>query len=163
MAIIKRWQAAVRRLVGRGWASGVLRRLLPPIDRGILRLTSGRWSLTYLVTGLPVALVSVEDSVRGALHSAPLVVIPDKGDLILVASNFGSKQHPHWCALLRSVRVTHVLWRGTPGDFSVEELEGADRRRAWSRATELYQGYGIYAERAGARGIPVFRLMPREP
>jgi len=163
MAIIKGWQAAVRRLVGRGWASGVLRRLLPPIDRGILRLTSGRWSLTYLVTGLPVALVSVEDPARGHLHRVPLVVVPDRGDLILVASNFGSKQHPHWCALLRSVRVAHVIWRGSPRDYSVEELEGEDRQRAWSLATELYQGYGIYANRAGARSIPVLRLMPREP
>jgi deazaflavin-dependent oxidoreductase (nitroreductase family) len=163
MAVIKGWQAGFRRLLSRGWGSGVLRRLLPPIDRSLLKLTAGQWSLTYLVTGLPVALVSVEDTARGFPHSVPLVVIPDESGLILVASNFGSKHHPRWYALLRSVRVAQVLWRGNPRIYRVEELEGASREYAWSRATELYQGYGIYAERAGARSIPLLRLIPRNP
>lgn len=163
MAVIKWCQAGIRRLVGRGWASGVLRRLLPPIDRRILRLTAGRWSLTQWVVGLPVALVSVEDTARGYPHSVPLVVVPDTSGLILVASNFGSRRHPRWCALLRSVRVAQVLWRGTRRKYDVEELEGADRQRAWSLATELYQGFGIYAERAGDRSIPLLRLVPLEP
>lgn len=126
-------------------------------------MTAGRWSLTYLVTGLPVALVSIEDKARGYPHSVPLVVVPDTSGLILVASNFGSRRHPRWWVLLRSARIAQVLWRGTQREFAVEELEGADWQRAWAEAMELYQGYGIYAERAGARSIPLLLLVPLEP
>jgi deazaflavin-dependent oxidoreductase (nitroreductase family) len=163
MGIISWSQARIRRRVASGWGIGLLRRWLPQLDRPILQLTSGRWSLTAWATGLPVALVDVSDDLRGGGRSVPLVVVPDSAGLILVASNFGSDRHPRWYRKLKELGVARLTWRGVHTDYGVEELEGAAREQAWSRATQVYEGYRTYAERTGGRDIPLLHLVPRNP
>ncbi len=51
--------------------------------------------------------------------------------------------------------------RGRSGEYVARVTEGEERERMWRRAIEVYPGYDDYAERAGAREIPVVALSPK--
>jgi deazaflavin-dependent oxidoreductase (nitroreductase family) len=156
----ERWQRRVRAWVAGGRGTGLFRWLLPPLDLALLSLSGGRWSVTSWGTGLPVAMVLVADGSGSEFRKVPLVVVPDEGSLVLVASNFGSQKHPRWYRALASSGEADVVWQGERETYAVEVLAGQARQRAWSRAETLFAGYTVYADMAGGRQIPLLRLTP---
>src|SRR5512147_2125192 len=82
-----------------GW---FLARILPHLDRPVLRLTRGQRSPTSLLAGLPVVIVTTIGAKSGEPRSLPLVAIPEGENVILIASNFGQKHHPAWYYNLRA-------------------------------------------------------------
>jgi deazaflavin-dependent oxidoreductase (nitroreductase family) len=72
------------------------------LDRPVLRLSRGRYSLTRLLAGLPVVTVTTIGAKSGQPRSLPLVALPDGEHVILIASNYGQKHHPAWYYNLRA-------------------------------------------------------------
>ena len=50
--------------------------------------------------------------------------------------------------------------RGSRGSYRAREAAGAERDRLWQTVLSVYDGYDVYAERAGSREIPVVVLEP---
>ena len=136
-------------------------RTLHHFDRPLLRMTHGRHSLTSLMSGLPVVTVTTLGAKSGQPRSLPLIAIPDEGNVILIASNFGQHHHPAWYYNLRAHPEVQLTYEGQTVTYLAHETDGAERERCWQRAVDLYSGYANYKQRAKHRQIGVFLLTPQ--
>jgi len=136
-------------------------RTLHHFDRPVLRLSHGRYSLTNVLAGLPVVVVTTIGAKSGQPRSLPLVAIPDRENVILIASNFGQQHHPAWYYNLRAHPDVKLTYEGKTVTYLAHETEGVERDRCWQHAVDLYPGYALYKERASQRKIGVFLLTPQ--
>ena len=147
----------VMRANASGW---ILARMLHHLDRPVLRLSRGRYSVTSMLAGLPVVMVTTTGAKSGLPRSLPLVAIPDGENVILIASNFGQKHHPAWYHNSRAHPEVHLTYAGRTVAYTARETTGDERERCWRRAADLYSGYPLYERRAAGRHIPVMLLVP---
>lgn len=150
---MERW---MRRFVmskaGTAFAMKVSTRVDPPL----LKATRGRFSTGM---GFPVVLLTVPGRKSGVERTVPLVYFTQGEEVILVASSFGRAKHPAWYLNLTAAGTAKLTAGGAiEVSHRVRETEGAERDRLFGLAERLYAGYGLYAERAGDREIPVLAL-----
>jgi deazaflavin-dependent oxidoreductase (nitroreductase family) len=153
-------QRAVHIVTRTAAGSWLFARTLHQLDRPVLRLSRGRYSVTSTLTGLPIVMVSTIGAKSGQLRHLPLVVIPDGENVILIASNFGQKRHPAWYHNLRAHPEVRLTYAGQTVTYTAHETAGDERERCWRRAADLYSGYPLYERRAAGRHIPVMLLVP---
>ena len=127
------------------------------VDPFLLRVTRGRFSTGI---GFPVVLLTVPGRKSGVERSVPLVYFTEGDDVILIASTFGRSKNPAWYLNLVAAGEGALTGGGATARYSVRETEGPERDRLYALAEGLYQGYGLYKERAGDRTIPVLALSP---
>jgi deazaflavin-dependent oxidoreductase (nitroreductase family) len=140
-----------------------LARALPPLDRLFLRLSAGQATLTSLVTGLPVAMVTTIGARSGRPRTAPLLTIRDPGDpstLALVASNWGQRRYPAWYYNLRANPLATCASGGKVRTYLAHEAAGEEYEQFWRYAVSTYLGYVAYQKRAAVRRIPIMVLVP---
>ena len=142
-------------------SSWFLARTLHHFDRPMLRLSHGRYSVTSLLAGLPVVTVTTIGAKSSQPRSLPLIAVPDGGNVILIASNFGQKHHPAWYYNLRAHPEVQLTYEGRTVAYTARETSGEERARCWQRAVDLYSGYALYEVRASHRHIGVFLLTPQ--
>jgi deazaflavin-dependent oxidoreductase (nitroreductase family) len=135
-----------------------LLRVLPPIDRALLRLTRGRVSSA----AGRVCLVVTTGARSGKRRASPLFFLRDGDRIVLIGSKGGSPRHPGWYHNLRAHPETAVLLGGEERSYRAHEAEGPERDRLWACALASYAGYAAYQQRAGARRIPIMVLVPVE-
>jgi deazaflavin-dependent oxidoreductase (nitroreductase family) len=131
----------------------------PYIDRGLLRLTDGRW--TTAGRGR-VGFLKVRGAKTGAERVTPLVWTRDGDNVLLVASRGGDVKHPAW---YRNVVANPDVRFSKDGDeraYRARTATAEERPRMWELCARRYPGYDVYQKRAGAREIPVVVLEPPE-
>jgi deazaflavin-dependent oxidoreductase (nitroreductase family) len=133
-----------------------------PLDLLLIRLSKGRYSLTGILSGLPVVTLTAVGARSGRPRTLPLVGIPDGERVVLIASNFGRPHHPAWHHNLLANPEARLTSHGRTGIYIAHEATGAERGRYWGRAVDLYSGYTVYQARAGGRAIPVMVLTPKD-
>lgn len=153
-------QRAVARFAASGPGSWLLADVLHRVDRPVHRLTGGRHTVTSLLSGLPVAMVTTTGARTGQPRSVPLIVVPIEDRLALVASNYGQPHHPSWSHNLLANPDGTIVVEGRTWPFRARQVTGAERARVWERCTRLYPGYETYVRRAAPRVIRVFLLDP---
>jgi deazaflavin-dependent oxidoreductase (nitroreductase family) len=116
--------------------------------------SGGTRSTTLRDTGLPVIIVTMMGARSGKVRKIALMRVEHAGEYLLVASKGGHPENPGWYANL--VADPHVMIQDgpQPHDFTVRELDGAERDVWWDRAVAAFAPYAEYAERAG-RIIPI--------
>lgn len=137
----------------------IFSRLLHHLDRALLRLSGGRWTVPRLA-GLPVVELTATGARSGQRRSVPLIGIPDEERVILIASNWGQPKDPAWYHNVRANPDVTVSADGQAQAYRARILSGPEREAAWDRAVARYPGYAAYRRRAG-REIPVVLLEPR--
>ena len=153
----------VQRLTVARPVSRLLARGLRPADRWLLRLTGGRLTLTTLLTGLPVVVLTTRGARSSQPRSVPLVPLLDGEAVVLVASAFGNKHHPAWYHNLRAhPRVTLSSDR-RQAVYLARPATSEEWNRYWSMAVATYPGYAAYRARCGERAIPILVLTPDGP
>ncbi len=76
-----------------------LSRNLHHFDRIFLKMTKGRTTLTSILTGLPVVVLTTTGAKSGLPRTTPVFYIRDSNDptlLAVIASNWGQDHHPAW-------------------------------------------------------------------
>ncbi len=141
----------------------LLSRILMPLDRLTLRLTREKYSLTTMLSGLPVIWLTTFGKITGQPRSCPLIPLPAGERLVLFATNFGSARHPSWYLNLQANPQVLVRLNGATGKFIAQNAEENDREIFWRQAVALYPGYDRYAASAGKRRIPIVLLTPEDP
>jgi deazaflavin-dependent oxidoreductase (nitroreductase family) len=132
-------------------------RVLPHLDRPLLRATGGRFSTSV---GYPVLLLTTTGARSGEPRQTPLVYGTDGDRITLIASKGGATTHPAWLHNLRKNPKVTVLAGSRSGEYLASEAAGAERDRLWQSAVRFYRGYADYQRRAGDRQIPVVVLTP---
>ena len=136
--------------------------------RMITRTISGTHEFWYRMTGglvggslgrLPVLLLTTTGRKSGKKRTTPLVYLADGDNLVIIASNGGSDQHPEWWLNLRANPNAEVQVGPDVKSVIAEKAEGTERERLWREVNELYDGYDEY-QRSTKREIPVVVLRP---
>lgn len=147
-------RALARALGHRRWFARLGRGLVPA-DRFVGRLTGGRLVALGLI---PSLLLTTTGRRSGQPHQTPLLAVPDGDGLVVIGSNWGGPRQPAWALNLLARPEATVTRHGQTFPVRAHRLAGAERERAWRLALHHWPAYQTYAERAGTRGLHVFRL-----
>jgi len=153
-------QKLVRRVAASGPGAWLFARLMQRIDRPVFRLTGGRYTLSSLLSGLPVVMLTTTGARSGQPRTVPVLGIPVRGGVAIVASNWGQDRHPAWYHNLCADPDAEIVVDGLVR--RVRAIEPDDERRAeiWQEGLRLYPGFEQYERRASHRRIRVFVLEP---
>jgi deazaflavin-dependent oxidoreductase (nitroreductase family) len=160
--------AALRGLVVRALSSGAARRVLergvPRLDRAVYRMTGGRASLSSLLSGLPVVLLTTTGARTGRRRQVLLLSLVDGDRVVVTAANWGGARNPGWYHNLRARPEATISVRGVERAVVAHEAEGAERERLWRLGlarvpARLGEGWTDNPHRR----IPVLVLTPSAP
>lgn len=157
------FHALIQRLAASPRASWVLARVLRYADRFVVWLSAGRTSLTSMLAGVPVVMVTTTGARSGRPRTSPLLPIRDpaeEGRFALIASNWGQHHLPAWYFNLKKNPRALVAGGRQSEQYVAREASGEEYGRFWRYAVDTYFGYGLYKQRAGRR-IPIM-VMERE-
>jgi deazaflavin-dependent oxidoreductase (nitroreductase family) len=152
----------VRKTAGTRLMIAIYLRIQVPVDRFVYRLTHGRTTLSSLLSGLPVVMLTTTGARTGAARTQPVLGIPDGDAVVVIASNYGRRHTPAWCHNLRVDPHAFVTMQGTTRPVVAHELEDPEHERWFRRGIELYPPFEQYRRRASPRRIPILRLEPAE-
>jgi deazaflavin-dependent oxidoreductase (nitroreductase family) len=128
------------------------------IDRRVHRLSGGRHTFASLVSGIPVVMLTTTGAKSGQSRTVPVLGIPTRGDVAIIASNFGQYRHPAWYHNLRAQPDAEVVIDGKRRRVRAVEADGERRSEIWQEGLRVYPGFGQYERRASHRRISVFVL-----
>jgi deazaflavin-dependent oxidoreductase (nitroreductase family) len=152
------WHSLIQKAAATSFGSWLLAGNLHRIDRPFLRLSSGRTSLTGILAGLPVVILTTTGAKSGKPRSTPLAAVFDEDKVILIASYLGKCRHPAWYHNLKANPKARLKIAGEERGYIAREAQGEERERYWAQAVQLYHGYENYREKASNRRIPVMVL-----
>ena len=153
-----RYVAAVRWLGAKDWFPPIGKRIFPPLDRLVYRLTGGRMMSVGPVL-FPTLLLTTTGHRSGKACTTPLFFVRDGESIIVAGSNFGLPAHPVWSEnLLRNREATVQIGQGSRR-YTARPASDSEAARAWPRLVEFWPAYDRYRERAG-RDIRIFVLTP---
>lgn len=109
--------------------------------------------------GMPMMLLNMTGAKSGRSLTSPLVYSEDGDDMVIIASKAGAPTHPNWYHnLVANPDVTVEV--GTEKYAATAVVtEGADRAALYAAQAALMPQFADYADKAGSREIPVFRLI----
>jgi deazaflavin-dependent oxidoreductase (nitroreductase family) len=139
-------------------------RTLHRFDRLALKMSGNQFTLSSLLGGLPIVMVTTTGARSGLPRTLPLIAVLDEtepGKLALIATNWGQQQYPAWYYNLRAHPQATVSLKGQAAAYTAHEAEGDEYEKFWQAAAATYIGYPFYKERiAGGRRIPIMILTP---
>ena len=150
------YAGAVRRLGRTRAFAWVFSRVLPPID---VRFSRRRRSLTSLGTDFPLCYLTTTGRRTGEERTVPLLHVADGERVILIASNWGRRNHPAWALNLEASHAARVAVGGVDRPYCARRATREEESRYWRDAVSFWPGYDDYRGRAG-RPIRMFVLEP---
>jgi deazaflavin-dependent oxidoreductase (nitroreductase family) len=154
---VQLWIRRIAATRGLAWLSA---RILHRIDALVFRATRGRTTFSTWISGMPIVMLTTTGAKTGKQRTLPLVALPDGDELIVIASNFGRRNHPAWYYNLRAHPRVVVAVNGVRRHVEAHELSGEERDWWYQRGIDINPGWVQYRQRAAHRLIPVIRLVP---
>ena len=137
-----------------------LRQFIKPFSRFnvlIYRLTGGRLMGTF--QGRPVVLVTMTGAKSGQQRTIPLMYVPYKEGVIIVASQGGAPHSPVWYKNLVANPDIEVQVRSRKMKLRARQVDDEEKARVWPTCCEHYPAFEDYQARTD-RNIPVFVCEP---
>lgn len=156
------WLRLSQRIAATRAARWLLPRVLPRIDRALIRVSAGRLSLPTVLAklGIPVVELTTIGAKTGRERRVPVLGIREGERWIVVASNWGRERHPAWYHNLKANPEVEVTYEGRTDEYVAREATGERRAECWERALELNPALETYRQSSGDRRIPVVELVP---
>ena len=153
-----RLQMTLQRAAARPWISSTLQKTLYPLDKTLHRSSGGRHTVSGMITGIPVIMLTTTGAKTGKARSIPLIGIPMEDRLVVIGSNYGTKATPDWVHNLEANPAAEVTYRDRR--VAVVARRATDRKtdRAFELAAAVYAAFPSYRARAAEREIRVFAL-----
>lgn len=136
-------------------------RILHPLDKAVLKLTKNSSSLTSILSGIPVIVLTTIGARSGEPRTVPLLGVIKDGKIFLIASNWGQKHHPGWYYNLKKNKEAQLSIGKEKGHYIARDATDAEREEYWTNAVRMYPGYAEYKKRITSRKIPMFILSPK--
>ena len=150
--------APVRFVGSTALGARLVSRVIPGIDRAVLRLSGGRITAVDRLSGLPAIELTTTGARSGAARTVLLIAVVVGDELAVVGSNWGRSAHPGWVHNLAADPRASAAHAGRRVDVRAREVTGEHAERIWRTARSLYRGYRTYPGRTGGRVIRVFVL-----
>jgi deazaflavin-dependent oxidoreductase (nitroreductase family) len=133
-------------------------RVLPTLDRQVLRLTGGGTSVSEIAAGTPVIVLTTRGARSGEPRTTHLLGIPIGDTLALIGTNFAQAGTPSWVHNLLVHPGATVTYRQSQVGVNAREVSGAEYEQVFAAAALVYPGYGAYRARLTHRQPKVFVL-----
>jgi deazaflavin-dependent oxidoreductase (nitroreductase family) len=153
-------QKLLRRMAASGPGSWLFAHVMHHLDRPVHRLTRGRYTLGSLLSGLPVVMLTTVGARTGRPRTVPVLGIPFRDGLAVIASNWGQHGHPAWYYNVRAHPEAQVVVHGVRRSVRAVEADSEQRAEIWQEGLRVYPGFAQYERRASHRRISVFVLEP---
>lgn len=139
--------------------AAVNRRVLPPVDRFVNRMTRGRARLSDVL--FPTLMLTTTGRVSGLPRETPLLYVREGPAYVVCGTAFGQERHPAWTANL--LANPEAMVETTGGRLLVKARLATDDEvvALWPRLAELWPAYDDYVWRS-MREPRVFVLEPVE-
>lgn len=127
-------------------------------DGIVLRLSGGRMTMTSLLSGLPVVIVTTTGAKSGLARTVPLLCIRDEdnpANFAIIATNWGQKRYPAWYFNLKANPQATCSIAGKVATYLAHEAADEEYTRFWDYAVHTYRGYPLYKQRIHGRKIPI--------
>ena len=154
------WRRAVLAMVASRPGAWFFARTLHHFDRSVLKLSSGKHTLTTILTGLQVVTLTTIGAKSGERRSVPVIPLAVGNNLVLMPTNFGQAHHPGWYFNLKANPQAWVTYKGYTAEYRARHATSDEAPVYWQRAEQLYIGYKLYRQRAASRQIGLFVLEP---
>jgi deazaflavin-dependent oxidoreductase (nitroreductase family) len=141
-------------------------RTLHHFDKISLGLSGDRVTMTSLLAGLPVVVVTTTGAKSGLPRTIPLLYIRDERDpatFALIATNWGQQRYPSWYFNLKANPCATCSIAGKTGPYLAHEAADEEYARFWQYAMDTYLGYQLYKQRISGRSIPIMVMTPVGP
>ena len=132
-------------------------KLVTAIHSFVFRLTSGR--LLGQIKGMDFCVVKTKGAKSGRTRYIPLMHVPYKKGVILVASMGGADFHPSWYWNIKAHPRLSVCLRGQDIDVLAEQVSDKKKEELWPILYSYYPPYDDYQKKT-KRNIPVFDCQP---
>ena len=132
-------------------------RIVSPLHTLLNRLTGGRRFNTYL--GNEVCFVTMKGAKSGRLRTIPLMYIPYKDGLLLVASQGGAHKNPDWYYNLVSHSEIEINHRGQQMQLCARLATAEEKPDLWPICDRHFPPFAEYRTRTN-RDIPIFVCAP---
>ncbi len=132
------------------------KRFLRPFSKlnGVLyKLTGGR--VMGRLRGRPIMLVTMTGAKTGKPRTIPLMYVPFKEGVLVVASQGGSARSPVWYNNLVANPDVVVQVKSKKMNLRAREVFAEEKAELWPTCVEHYHEYDDYQKRTD-RAIPVF-------
>ena len=152
---IPAWRKPLDAIAGSAVGSAFLRRFAPALDRRLMRLTRGRFAMTF---GLPTLLITTTGRKSGEPRSTPLLYLRHGEHLVVIGTRFGSESHPAWYLNLQAKPEARVTLDGEEFAVHCRDATPDEYAALWQQAEGMYGGFEKYKRRVGERTIPILVL-----
>lgn len=112
------------------------------------------------MNGRDICVVSMQGARSGKQRDVPLMYVPHREGVLLVASLGGAPKHPTWYYNLVKNPDVDVFVKGRKLELRARLASKAEKAELWSICCEHYPDYAVYQSRT-ERDIPVFICEPR--
>ena len=137
-----------------------LARVLPVVDRQLLKLSSGRMSFAELTGGTPVITLTTRGARTGEPRSHVLLGIPLVDTIAIIGTNFAQAATPAWVHNLMAQPRATVTYRRSQVVVIARAVTGSEYEQVFAAAALVYPGYRAYRARLTHRQPKVFVLEP---
>ncbi len=128
------------------------------LNEKIYRWTGGR--LLGKLAGRDIMLVTMTGAKSGKTRVIPLMHVPYKEGVIIVASQGGAPNNPVWFNNLVVNPEVEVQYKSNKMKLCARRADAEEKAEVWPVCCEHYPDYDVYQKRTG-RDIPVFIAEPR--
>ena len=119
----------------------------------VYRLTGGR--LMNKFSGCDICLVKMTGAKSGKVRWMPVMYVPWKEGILMVASLGGAPKNPAWYNNLVAHPDIEFQYRSTRKTLRARQVYGEEKAAVWPTCVEYYPPYADYQVRTD-REIPVF-------
>ena len=132
-----------------------LSKVLMPLD---MRFKGTRFAPSQLAPGTPLCFLTTTGRSSGESQTVPLLYVPvSDGDVAVVGTNFGTRNHPGWALNLEADPTADLEIEGERRSVTSRRASDDEAVRIWQRFDAVWPGYEKYREIA-PRDIKVFVL-----
>jgi deazaflavin-dependent oxidoreductase (nitroreductase family) len=139
------------------WFVALLKVVVPPLDKWLLRLSRG-WLSAAMQT---VVLLETVGAKSGQRRTITTLCMPTTDGVVLVGSNWGQTRDPAWVFNLRANPLARMTFRGYRGPVIASELSGKERDTMWGKLVQYNPHYQYYQDNTERR-LPIVKLL-RQP
>lgn len=133
-------------------------RLFSGLNVALYRMSGGR--IMGRLGGRDICLVTMRGARSGRTLTRPLMHVPYRDGVILVASLGGAPSHPVWYHNLVANPDIEVQVGAEKLSLRARQARAEEKAEVWPRCVESYPDFQTYQDRT-ERDIPVFICEPR--
>ncbi len=152
------FQKTIQKFASSRFGAWSFSKLQHHFDRATFKLSGGKTTMSGVLSGLPVAMLTTTGARSGLPRTVPLLAIreDDGVDQIgFIATNWGQNRYPAWYFNLKKNPKALCQIDDFAGNYTAHEAEGEEHQHYWGLATQTYIGFRLYKQRIEKRRIPI--------